>query len=165
MSPAPTGSRVGWGFDAHRLDGDPPLLLGGVEVSTGHGVSATSDGDVVAHAVADAVLGASVLGDIGVHFPSDDSASQGADSMRILARVVDMASASGWGIDHADVTVIAEEVRLAPHREAIRRALAPVLGLDPGSVSVKATTTDGLGFLGRGEGIAAVAVVTVSALS
>ena len=158
------GTRVGWGFDAHRLDSDPPLLLGGVIVSDAVGVTATSDGDLVAHAVADAVLGAAALADLGEHFPSDDPASSGADSMRLLRQAVDQAEQSGWGVAHADVTVIVEEVRVAPHREAIRAGLAAALGTGVGSVSVKATTTDRLGFIGRGEGIAVVAVVTVVAL-
>jgi 2-C-methyl-D-erythritol 2,4-cyclodiphosphate synthase len=157
-------TRVGWGFDAHPLDGDPPLRLGGVVVSDTLGVSATSDGDVLAHAVADAVLGAAVLGDVGEHFSSDDPANRGADSMELLRRVVELARDAGWSVAHADVTMVVEEVRVAPYREAIRAGLAAALGADPGSVSVKATTTDGLGFLGRGEGLAAVAVVTMGAL-
>jgi 2-C-methyl-D-erythritol 2,4-cyclodiphosphate synthase len=154
-------SRVGWGFDAHRLDGDPPLKLGGVVVSDSVGVSATSDGDMLAHAVTDALLGACALGDIGAQFPSDDPASAGADSMELLKQVVAMASGGGWRASHVDVTVIGESVRVAPHRDQIRANLASVLGLDVSRVSVKATTTDGLGFIGRGEGIAAVSVVTV----
>lgn len=153
-------SRVGWGFDAHRLDGAPPLVLGGVVVSDDVGVSATSDGDVIAHAVTDAILGACALGDIGSHFPSDQPAMKDANSMDLLGRTVVMAGETGWVVSHIDVTVIAETVRLAPHRESIVTGLADVLGLDATSVSVKATTTDGLGFTGSGEGIAVVAVVT-----
>ncbi len=156
--------RVGWGFDAHRVAEDPPLLLGGVEVSSTLGVSATSDGDVVAHAVADALLGAASLGDIGRHFPSDDPASEGADSMEMLRSVVEMAARSGWRPAHADVTVVAETVRVSPSRDLIRAGLADALRIGPGEVSVKATTTDGLGFIGRGEGIAAIAVLTAVAL-
>jgi 2-C-methyl-D-erythritol 2,4-cyclodiphosphate synthase len=154
--------RVGWGFDAHRLDGAPPLKLGGVVVSEDQGVTATSDGDVVAHAVADALLGAGALGDLGKHFPSDDPASDGADSMAILSRVVGMARDVGWQAAHVDVTVVAEEVRVAPHRQTIAQNLADALSLPRAAVSVKATSTDGMGFIGRGEGLAAVAVVTVS---
>ncbi len=160
MTPA---TRVGWGFDAHRLDGEPPLILGGVVVSDEVGVSATSDGDVVAHAVADALLGACALGDLGSHFPSDDPASQGADSMRLLRRVVAMAADSGWETAHVDATVVVESVRIAPHREAIVSNLAAALSLDEGAVSVKATTTDGLGFIGESKGLAAIAVLTVAA--
>jgi 2-C-methyl-D-erythritol 2,4-cyclodiphosphate synthase len=154
-------SRVGWGFDAHRLDGNPPLKLGGVVVSDSTGVSATSDGDVLAHAVTDALLGACVLGDLGTHFPSDHPASVDADSMELLQRIVAMATGAGWQASHVDVTVVAETVRVSHHRDEITANLAGVLGLDVTGVSVKATTTDGLGFIGRGEGIAAVAVVTV----
>lgn len=154
------GARVGWGFDAHRLDADPPLLLGGVTASDTVGVSATSDGDVVAHALSDAVLGAASLGDIGSHFPSGDPRSVGADSMDMLRSVVEMAAGSGWSPAHADVTVVAEAIRISPIRDEIRARIADALRLDPEAVSVKATTTDGLGFIGRGEGIAAIAVVT-----
>lgn len=158
-------TRVGWGFDAHRLDGEPPLKLGGVVVSDTVGVTATSDGDVLAHAVADALLGACSLGDLGEHFPSDDPASAGIDSMSILGRAVAMATGAGWAPGHVDVTVVAQSVRIAPHRDAIVESLAAALSLDAGAVSVKATTTDGLGFVGEGRGIAAMAVLTVTALT
>lgn len=163
---SPTGStRTGWGFDVHPLVGAPPLLLGGVVVSEDLGVSATSDGDVLAHAVTDAVLGAAVLGDLGEHFPSQDPTLEGADSMVLLRRAATMALGRGWRVAHVDATVVAESVRVAPYREAIRLGLADALGLDVEAVSVKATTSDGLGFVGRGEGLAAVAVVTVEQLS
>ncbi|HJS71882.1 MAG TPA: 2-C-methyl-D-erythritol 2,4-cyclodiphosphate synthase [Acidimicrobiia bacterium] len=156
---------VGWGYDVHRLDAEPPLKLGGVVVSETVGVTATSDGDVVAHAVTDALLGASVLGDMGTHFPSGDPAMTGADSMALLRQAVAMARESGWIPAHVDVTVVAESVRVAPHRSDIASGLAGALDLPVEAVSVKATTTDGLGFVGRGEGIAAVAVMTVVARS
>ncbi|MGH3650809.1 MAG: 2-C-methyl-D-erythritol 2,4-cyclodiphosphate synthase [Acidimicrobiia bacterium] len=159
------GSRVGWGFDAHRLDGEPPLKLGGVVVSESVGVSATSDGDVLAHAVTDALLGACVLGDIGEHFPSDDPESRGADSMALLEQTAALAAAAGWGPTHLDVTVVAESIRVGPHRRAIAQSLAEVLGLGTEAVSVKATTTDGLGFIGSGEGLAAMAVLSVEPLT
>lgn len=159
-SPA-AGYRVGWGFDAHRLGGDPPILMGGVAVSDADGVVATSDGDLLAHAVTDALMGACVLGDIGEHFPSDDPSSEDANSMFLLRQAATMALASGWRPSHVDVTVIAESVRIAPHKEEIRSRLADALDMTAAEVSVKATTTDGLGFVGRGEGIAVVAVVTV----
>ncbi len=159
------GTRAGWGFDAHPLDGDPPLVLGGVSLSETIGVSATSDGDVLAHAVTDAVLGACVLSDLGEHFPSSDPALAGADSLDLLGQAAVMAVAAGWQIEHVDATVVVENVAIAPHRAEIRANLARALGIAPDLVSVKATTTDGLGFIGRGEGLAAVAVVTVSALS
>lgn len=158
MSPA---TRVGWGFDAHRLDGDPPLKLGGVVISDSDGVSATSDGDVLAHAVTDALLGACALGDIGDHFPSDDPALANADSMAILGSAVDMALGAGWAPAHVDVTVVVESIRVSPHRTAIQEGLAKVLHLDRSDVSVKATTTDGMGFIGQGQGLAAVAVLSV----
>ncbi len=162
---SPPGFRVGWGFDAHPLNEEPPLVLGGVTVSNDVGVSATSDGDVLAHAVTDAVLGAGVLGDIGDHFPSDDPASVGANSMFLLRQAATMVLAAGWNVGHVDVTVVAEDVRVSPHRQAIRDAVASALGASRDSVSIKATTTDGLGFIGRGEGIAAVAVATLVAVS
>lgn len=161
-SPA-TGSRVGWGFDAHQLGGDPPILMGGVIVSETEGVIATSDGDIVAHALVDALMGACVLGDIGEHFPTEDPKSENADSMFLLRQAYTMALASGWRLAHVDVTVVAQSVMIAPHREAVRVHLADALDITSDAVSVKATTTDGLGFIGRDEGIAAVAVVTVQA--
>lgn len=164
-SGGPAASRVGWGFDSHSLNAQPPLLLGGIEVSDAVGVDATSDGDVLAHAVTDAILGACVLGDIGEHFPSSDPTWEGAASMLFVAEAVRMATDDGWSVSHLDATVVAETVRITEHREAIRTRLATALGCELDRVSVKATTTDGLGYLGRGEGIAAVAVVTVSRLS
>jgi 2-C-methyl-D-erythritol 2,4-cyclodiphosphate synthase len=158
-------TRVGWGFDAHPLDGVPPLIIGGVEIFDQVGVTATSDGDVLAHAVTDAVLGACTLADIGEHFPSDDAAMAGADSLELLGQAAAMAVKAGWQVTHVDATVLAQDVRIAPHRGRMRANLARALGVVEGLVSVKATTTDGLGFIGRGEGLAAVAVVTVTALS
>ncbi len=165
MSSEGLALRVGWGFDAHRFSDTPPVLLAGIVVSDKIGVEATSDGDVLAHAVSDALLGACALGDLGEHFPSTDSASVGADSMALLERVRSLVAGAGWAPAQVDVTVVAEKVRLAPHREAIRARLGGVLGLERGAVSVKATSTDRLGFIGRGEGIACVAVVTVVARS
>ena len=165
MSDSPAaGIRVGWGFDAHPLTGQPPLVLGGVQVSNTRGVSATSDGDVVAHAVTDALLGACVLGDIGQHFPSGDPTFEDANSMFLLRQAATMAMATGWIPAHVDVTVVAEEIPISPHRDVMRDHLADALGMPAANLSVKATTTDGLGFVGRGEGIAAMAVVTVTAL-
>jgi 2-C-methyl-D-erythritol 2,4-cyclodiphosphate synthase len=158
-------TRVGWGFDAHRLDGEPPLRLGGVIVSDTVGVSATSDGDVLAHAITDALLGACALGDLGEHFPSDDPASKGADSMGILRRAVTMAADAGWTTAHVDATVVVESIRVAPHRAEIIAGLGEALSLSKSAVSVKATSTDGLGFVGRGEGLAAIAVLTAVPLT
>jgi 2-C-methyl-D-erythritol 2,4-cyclodiphosphate synthase len=151
--------KVGFGFDAHRFGGSPPVLLAGLVVDEERGLAGTSDADVLAHAVADAVLGSAALGDLGVHFPSDDPVWQGADSMDILRDAVAMASNAGFVPVSVDATVVAETVRVSPHREAIRGSLAEALGVAVESVSVKATSTDGMGFLGRDEGIAAIAVV------
>lgn len=153
-------SCTGWGFDAHRFGGDPPVLLAGVVADSSRGLLGTSDADVVAHAVADALLGASALGDLGSLFPSDDPMWEGADSMQLLSTVVQRCISQGFGVSHVDVTVIAQTIRIAPLREQMRRELASVLGVDVDAVSVKATSTDGMGFTGRGEGVAAVAVAT-----
>ncbi len=124
-------------------------------------MEATSDGDVAAHALCDALLGAAALGDLGEHFPSDDPRWQDADSMEMLRTVVALLAEAGWVPSSVDVTVVAETVRVAPHRPAMRDRIAAVLGLDVSAVSVKATTTDGLGFLGAGDAIAATAVATI----
>jgi len=154
--------RVGWGADVHRFDGPGPIRLGGVVVDEDRGVEATSDGDVLAHAAADALLGAAALGDLGALFPSSDPHWRGADSMALLAVVVGRLQAAGYRVSSLDATVIAEKVRVSPHREAIRRRLAEVLGVEVERVSVKATSTDGLGFLGRDEGLAAVVVAVLA---
>lgn len=154
--------RVGWGYDAHRFSPHPPMILAGVTVDDSRGVEATSDGDLVAHAVVDAVLGAAGLGDIGEHFPSSEASSVDADSMEMVRRAAMLARDAGWYVAGCDVTVVAEKVRIAPHRGEMRRRLGERLGvIEPDSVSVKATTTDGLGFIGRDEGIAATAVVVL----
>jgi len=154
--------RVGFGFDAHRFGGDGPTVLGGVVVDPGRGVVATSDGDVLAHAACDALLGAAALGDLGAMFPSADPRWEGADSMSLLATVVDRVHAAGFRVSSVDATIVAERVRVAPHRDAIRRYLAGVLHLAESSISVKATSTDGLGFVGRDEGLAAVVVAVLA---
>lgn len=154
-------TRVGLGFDAHAFiaAGHParPLVLGGVTIEGAPGLAGWSDADVVAHALGDAILGAAGLGDLGAHFPKD-TVPQGVSSLRLLADVAGMVAAAGYRIGNVDATVICQEVRIGPHRAAMEETLAATLGLDPSSVSVKATTTDRLGFAGRGEGIAAVAV-------
>ncbi len=154
-----TSPRVGLGLDAHRFGGVPPILLGGVVVDQERGLEATSDGDVAAHALADALLGAVGLGDMGEHFPSSDPSWRGADSMVMLEDVVRMVQAGGWWVASADITIVAQDLRVAPHRPAIVRAFSEVLGVE---VSVKATSTDSMGFTGRGEGLAALAVVAVT---
>lgn len=150
--------RVSWGFDAHRFGGDPPVVLAGIAIDSERGIEATSDGDLVAHAVADALLAVAGLGDLGQHFPSSDPQWEGADSMGLLEQVVEMCP--GVEIEFVDVTVIAQSVRVAPHRQAMRDRLAEVLGIGQDRVSVKATTTDGMGSIGADEGLAVTAVVT-----
>jgi 2-C-methyl-D-erythritol 2,4-cyclodiphosphate synthase len=152
--------RVGLGFDAHRLGGTPPLILGGVVVDPERGLEATSDGDAAAHALSDALLGTIGLSDMGTHFPSSDERWRGADSMLMLDTVVKMVRASGWWVNNVDLTIIAQDIRIDPHRQAITLALADLLETE--AVSVKATTTDTMGFTGRGEGLAVLAVVTVT---
>lgn len=159
-----SGVRVGWGFDAHRFGGDPPLLLGGVEASSERGVEATSDGDIVVHAVIDALLGAAALGDLGSFFPSDDPVWHGADSFHMLELSLAELAAHGWRPTFVDVTVIAQTVRVGPIREGIRVNLAAGLGLDASAISVKATTTDRMGWIGADEGLASAATVTVERL-
>lgn len=160
-----TDVRVGWGYDVHRFSPTGPLILAGVAVDRDRGLAATSDGDVVAHAVVDAVLGAAGLGDIGEHFPSDDPRWAGADSMVMVRQAAMAAHEAGWYVGGCDVTVVAETVRIAPHRAEMRAKLGDRLGvMEPESVSVKATSTDGLGFIGREEGIAVTAVVVLRSI-
>ena len=150
--------RVGLGFDAHAFDPARPLVLGGVVVPDAPGLAGHSDADVVSHAVADALLGAAGLGDLGSMFPPTE-VWRDASSLEILAASAVAAREAGWELVNADVTVIAERPRLAPYRAGMSVRVAEALGAEAGVVSIKATTTDGLGFTGRGEGIAAIAVV------
>jgi 2-C-methyl-D-erythritol 2,4-cyclodiphosphate synthase len=150
--------RVGAGFDAHALEEGVPLVLGGVRIDHPRGLAGHSDGDVLAHALTDAVLGAAGLEDIGALFPSGDPELAGVDSLQLLTRAWEQVRARGWQLANADVVLVGEEPRLAPHRDEMRRRLAAALGVDPELVAVRATTTDGLGFAGRGEGLAAQAV-------
>ena len=154
-----TNIRVGNGFDVHALVAGRPLVLGGVAIPHERGLAGHSDADVVLHAVCDAILGALALGDIGMHFPDTDARWKDADSRALLRQVAALASAQGWRIGNLDVTVIAEAPKLAPHVPAMRANLAGDLACDVGAISVKATTTERLGFTGRGEGIAALATV------
>ena len=153
--------RTGLGYDAHRLVPGRPLRLGGVEIPSPRGLLGHSDADVLAHAVMDALLGAAGLGDIGQHVPSTESAWKGVDSVELLRRVTAMVSAAGWQIVHVDSVVLAEAPRLAPYFASMRERLAAAMSVDPSSVSIKATTTEGLGAIGRHEGIAAHAVATL----
>lgn len=153
--------RVGLGFDVHPFGGEGPVVLGGVAVDADRGLAGTSDADVAAHAIADALLGAAALGDLGVHFPESEAGWHGADSMALLKEVVALLAGRGQQPHNVDVTIVAQSVRIAPHREEMRHRLAEVLGIEVSAVSVKATTTDLLGAIGRDEGIAALAVVAV----
>ena len=151
--------RVGQGYDAHRLVAGRPLILGGVHIPHDLGLAGHSDADVLVHALCDACLGAAGLGDIGRHFPDSDPAYAGVDSRALLRAVREKLAARGWRVVNADCTLVAQAPRLAPHLAAMRRHLADDLEVAPGAVNVKATTTEGLGPWGRGEGIAAQAVV------
>jgi len=153
-------TRVGLGFDAHAFDPDRPLVLGGVTIPAEAGLAGHSDADVLSHAVADAVLGAALLGDLGSAFP-DDARWRDASSLDILAETAGAAGDEGWRVEGVDATVVAQAPRLAPWREEMALNIAGALQVDSRKVSVKATTTDGMGFTGRGEGIAAIAVVLV----
>jgi 2-C-methyl-D-erythritol 2,4-cyclodiphosphate synthase len=153
-----TDYRVGTGFDAHALEDGVPLVLGGVRIEHPRGLAGHSDGDVLAHAMTDAVLGAAGMEDIGALFPSGDPALAGADSVELLREAWRRVSEAGWELVNADVVLIGEEPRLAPHRVAMRERLAAALGVEAERVAVRATTTDGLGFTGRREGLAAQAV-------
>ena len=150
--------RVGIGVDAHALEDGVPLVLGGVAIDHPRGLAGHSDGDVLAHALTDAVLGAAGMEDIGALFPSGDPALEGADSIELLARAWAQVRAQGWRLVNADVVLVGEEPRLAPHRAAMRERLSAALDVEPARVAVRATTTDRLGFTGRGEGLAAHAV-------
>lgn len=149
--------RVGSGFDAHGRDSARPLVLGGVEIPGAPGLAGHSDADVVCHAIADALLGAAGLGDLGAHFPGDERWRH-ASSLDILRTIAALLAGEGWRVVNIDATVVAEFPRLAPQRASMAANVAGALGVRPEAVSIKATTTDGLGFTGRSEGIAAFAV-------
>ena len=150
--------RNGIGYDIHPLAPGRPLILGGVRIEHTAGLAGDSDGDVLCHALIDALLGAATLGDIGQHFPPGDERYRDARSLDLLRETVALVTNAGYAIVNVDATVIAEAPRLSPHIDDIRASLAGALDIDAGSVSVKATTADGLGALGRGEGIAALAI-------
>lgn len=152
-------TRIGLGYDAHRFAEGRRLILGGVEIEWELGLAGHSDADVLAHAIADAILGAMRAGDIGKLFPDDDPAYEGADSLELLARVGELATESGWRIVDVDSVLVLERPKIAPHRERMRENLAGALKLPVDAVGVKATTTEGLGFEGRQEGVGAQAVV------
>lgn len=150
--------RIGYGYDVHRLEKGRPLILGGVEIPFPKGLAGHSDADVLLHAIADALLGACALGDIGRHFPDTDPEYAGADSRVFLKKVAELVRREGYIIQNADATVVAEQPKLAPYVDAIRQNIAEDLQVDQSQISVKATTSEGMGFEGREEGISARAV-------
>ncbi len=151
--------RIGHGFDVHAFGGEGPITLGGVKIACEQGLLAHSDGDVLLHALSDALLGALALGDIGHHFPDTDAAYKGIDSRILLRKVFSEVKARGFAIGNVDMTIMAQTPKMAPHIPAMRRCIADDLACDISQVNVKATTTEKLGFVGRKEGIAAEAVV------
>ncbi len=153
--------RIGHGYDAHQLAVGRPLVLGGVDVPHERGLAGHSDGDALTHAVIDALLGAAALGDVGQHFPSSDPDLEGISSLVLLGRTRALLDQAGWRSGNVDATIVAERPRLAAYIPRMRQELAAALGLELEAVSVKATTTDRMGFAGREEGIAAFAVATV----
>jgi len=153
--------RVGLGYDAHRLVAGRPLILGGMEIPHAQGLLGHSDADVLAHAIGDAFLGAVGAGDLGTHFPDGDPAYKDISSLILLERIMQIVRDRGFAPVNVDATVVAQQPRLAPHIPAMQAMLAPILGLTPAEVNIKATTTEHMGFAGRGEGMAAYAVVLV----
>ena len=151
--------RIGSGYDVHRFGPGDHVMLGGLRITHERGVLAHSDGDVLLHALMDALLGACGAGDIGQHFPPGDARHAGADSRGLLREVMKLVAARGFAVANCDLTLVAEAPRIGPHRDAICAAIAADLDVDRGRVNLKATTTEGLGALGRGEGIAAQAIV------
>jgi len=156
------GPRAGIGYDIHRLAADRRLVLGGVAIEHPTGLAGHSDGDVLLHALMDALLGAANLGDLGRHFPSDDPAYAGASSLGLLKRVGALIREAGFAVSSLDATVIAQAPRLVPYIGAMRDVIAGALGIESGQVSVKATTNDGLGVVGSGEAIAALAIALLN---
>jgi 2-C-methyl-D-erythritol 2,4-cyclodiphosphate synthase len=151
--------RAGIGFDVHRFDESRPLMLGGVHVEGGPGLAGHSDADVLCHAIADAILGAANLGDLGMRFPDSDPAWKGASGLDLLTRVAELLAGEGLVVESVDATVLLEEPKIGAHRGEMSRCIAGALQVDVQKVSVKATTTEGLGTVGRGEGAACMAVV------
>jgi 2-C-methyl-D-erythritol 2,4-cyclodiphosphate synthase len=154
--------RVGLGYDAHRLVVDRPLILGGVAIPYTQGLQGYSDADVLSHAIGDALLGAVGAGDLGTHFPDKDPAYEGISSLILLERIMKVVRGLGFQPVNVDATIVAQEPRLAPHIPVMQANLAPILGLTAAEVNIKATTTENMGFAGRGEGMAAYAVVLVA---
>lgn len=159
----PSGTRTGIGYDSHRFSPGGPLILGGVRIDVDFSLAGHSDGDAIAHALTDAVLGAAALGDIGEMFPDDDPTNRGANSLDMLRAAVARVGRAGWRVVNADVTVIAETPRLAPHRNAMRASLAEALGVTMADVMVKGKSNERMGWIGRGEGLAVFAVAALTA--
>lgn len=155
--------RVGLGYDSHRFAAGGPLVLGGLRIEAPVHLAGHSDGDAVCHALTDAILGAAGLGDIGALFPDTAAENAGRDSVKMLGLALARVEAEGWRVAQVDVAVVAESVKIAPHREAMRARLATVLGVTPQDVSVKGKTNEGMGWIGRGEGLAVIAVATLAA--
>jgi 2-C-methyl-D-erythritol 2,4-cyclodiphosphate synthase len=153
--------RVGIGYDSHRFEEGRPLVLGGIRIPHSRGLSGHSDADAVAHALIDAILGAAAAGDIGQLFPDSDPKWRGADSMELLRTAHELVQGRGYALAQADLTIITEQPRLGPHLSAMAERLVERLGARPGSVSLKAKSNEGMGFIGRGEGIAVIAVATL----
>ncbi len=163
MPPEGTGnSRTGIGYDSHRFAPDRPMILGGVKINSDVGLQGHSDADAVAHALTDAILGAACAGDIGSMFPDSDPANKGRDSMEMLSLAVERVESMGFAVMHSDITVIAESPRIGPHRSAMCNALALALRVPASMVSVKGKTNEGMGWIGRGEGLACIAVATLA---
>jgi 2-C-methyl-D-erythritol 2,4-cyclodiphosphate synthase len=156
-----SATRVGVGYDSHRFGPPGPLVLGGVTIESAERLLGHSDGDAVAHAVTDAVLGAAALGDIGEMFPDRDPANQGRDSIEMLRGAVARLRAAHWHVQQVDVTVVTERPRIAGHRDAMRARLAAALGVGTTDVSIKGKTNEGMGWIGRGEGLACIAVASI----
>lgn len=154
-------ARVGIGWDSHRLVAGRPLIIGGVQIEHELGLDGHSDADVLTHAVIDALLGAAAMGDIGMHFPDSDERWRGADSIALLRHVVALLSDSGWAIVNVDTTLVMERPKIGPYRDRIVAELADGLGVPLDSVNLKATTGEGIGFVGRGEGVAALATAAL----
>ncbi|MBY6278368.1 2-C-methyl-D-erythritol 2,4-cyclodiphosphate synthase [Symbiobacterium thermophilum] len=153
---------IGFGYDVHRLVPGRPLILGGVEIPSKRGLEGHSDADVVLHALMDALLGAAGLGDIGQHFPPTDPRYEGADSLELLRRVVELLAGEGYRPVNCDITVVAERPKIGPYVDGMRARISAVLGVAPRRVSIKATTNEQMGFVGREEGIAAYAVALIA---
>ncbi len=154
-------TRVGIGYDSHRFAPPGPLILGGVAIPSDVHLEGHSDGDAVAHALTDAILGAAAAGDIGEMFSDRDPANKGKDSIEMLGAAVARIHALGWRVQQADVTIVAEKPRVSAHRSLMQARLAPALGIDANAISVKGKTNEGMGWIGRGEGIACIAVATI----